>query len=768
VFQIQIQNGNIVTSDKDGGKLPHWNIAPEGHPRRHSSECSSHRNAHSTDDICRTSTSNRDTSPQCGERGKEEGENRAASSEVEVVNTSSESDLDRVHSSSESTLQSSTATSIPDELSLGDRRGDSPLVDGGLTPVVEDDGRDTPLVDGGITPLADDGRRDTPLAEDGLTPLVEERGLGHLISDSGGESPKGHPPLKATKCIGENPEDVDPTLSSEGNEGTLKKESVISASGIFLSFSTSPDMQNSLGDIAEVHEEDNPAVLLRSDQRHSHSDSPGDRELPKQRSLSSGTVLDESMAAADLARKLYTLDGIKKEAVAKHLSIKSNFGSIVAKEYVEHFNFEGATLDEALRTFLSSFALVGESQEIDRIMNHFSQRYFEENPWSFPSKDTIHAVVSAMLLLNSDLHKEHGNAKMTSSQFVSNIMQLEVEFPQNKKDFHKFLRTLYDSIKRDPIKFISDSDDTLSERGISPASEPDHTTPPSGVRMYKVNVPGSFVEVELPGDSPVFKEGQVMRKNVMEGPHKKVPRGHRGWKGYHAYLKGFLLYFSEPHSELRLEDTRNALPIMNCLATNAHDYSKKSAVLRVTTSDWHVFLLQASNMLEVQQWITAINRSAATYSSPPLAAAVGSGTITKFVRPMFPLRPTANNLEEQGKSHLDMIASLEKELEEHRKIKPSGKGTGGRTADWFDKYEYLQYEISRYRIYHVSLTSDVDISQLNAPLPSMLMPSPSTLTLATANADTWSRYRSPPSPTPSSSSYRGSPLLRRKQYYNKN
>ena len=28
------------------------------------------------------------------------------------------------------------------------------------------------------------------------------------------------------------------------------------------------------------------------------------------------------MAAADLARKLYTLDGIKKEAVAKHLSIK--------------------------------------------------------------------------------------------------------------------------------------------------------------------------------------------------------------------------------------------------------------------------------------------------------------------------------------------------------------------------------------------------------------------------------------------------------------
>ena len=60
------------------------------------------------------------------------------------------------------------------------------------------------------------------------------------------------------------------------------------------------------------------------------------------------------------------------------------------------------------RMFLSSFALMGESQEIDRIMSHFSQHYHNENPGTFPSKDTIHAIVSAMLLLNSDLHKEVG------------------------------------------------------------------------------------------------------------------------------------------------------------------------------------------------------------------------------------------------------------------------------------------------------------------------------------------------------------------------
>ena len=37
-------------------------------------------------------------------------------------------------------------------------------------------------------------------------------------------------------------------------------------------------------------------------------------------------------------------------------------------------------------------------------MRHFSERYFEENQNVFPSVDTIHGIVCAMLLLNADLH----------------------------------------------------------------------------------------------------------------------------------------------------------------------------------------------------------------------------------------------------------------------------------------------------------------------------------------------------------------------------
>ncbi len=82
--------------------------------------------------------------------------------------------------------------------------------------------------------------------------------------------------------------------------------------------------------------------------------------------------------------------------------------------------------------------------------------------------------------------------------------------------------------------------------------------------MYHVTIPGTFVEVELSDNAPLLKEGFVLRKNIMDGPHKKggvafictvavacfqlpsaVPRGKRNWKPYYAYLKGFLLYFGE-------------------------------------------------------------------------------------------------------------------------------------------------------------------------------------------------------------------------------
>ena len=64
---------------------------------------------------------------------------------------------------------------------------------------------------------------------------------------------------------------------------------------------------------------------------------------------------------------------------------RTEFGQAVAREYLSLFDFSGLGLNSALRQFLGYFPLTGESQERERIMQHFSERYHQCNPHVFPS-----------------------------------------------------------------------------------------------------------------------------------------------------------------------------------------------------------------------------------------------------------------------------------------------------------------------------------------------------------------------------------------------
>jgi PH/SEC7 domain-containing protein len=349
-------------------------------------------------------------------------------------------------------------------------------------------------------------------------------------------------------------------------------------------------------------------------------------------------------------------------------------------------------------------------------MQHFSERYYECNPQAFPSDDAVHGLSIATLLLNTDLHTDHGGRKMSSVEFSDNLGHIGVELPRH------ILKEMYESIKKNPLQWAVDDP-------VSPSASGNVVEDEVEERVYHVTIPGTFVQAVLPGSAPVFKEGFVMKKNIMEAPHKKVSRGKRHWKAYYAYLKGFLLYFAPPQGqgELHLDDTSSAITVTHCLAMRAHDYHKKSSVVRVTTADWHVFLLQATDVTDMQQWIGAINSAAALYSSPPLAAPIGSQA--GFHRPTFPLAPTRNSQEQQIESHEVKVKSLEKEAKEHQARKPTGKNAKhGFLEEWFDQYEFLQFEINRFRIYLASLCSDT-VVDFNAPLPSGLIPSPSISTL---------------------------------------
>ena len=68
----------------------------------------------------------------------------------------------------------------------------------------------------------------------------------------------------------------------------------------------------------------------------------------------------------------------------------SDFGKMVAREYLNFFEFADQNLVECLRQFLGSVSLSGETYDRERIMMHYSEKYFEHNPYSFPSYGREH------------------------------------------------------------------------------------------------------------------------------------------------------------------------------------------------------------------------------------------------------------------------------------------------------------------------------------------------------------------------------------------
>jgi len=68
---------------------------------------------------------------------------------------------------------------------------------------------------------------------------------------------------------------------------------------------------------------------------------------------------------------------------------RNDFNQLVAEEYVKLFNFQGDTLDRALRKFVKQFTIIGEAQDRERVLHFFAARYLDCNPTTFTSVGKI-------------------------------------------------------------------------------------------------------------------------------------------------------------------------------------------------------------------------------------------------------------------------------------------------------------------------------------------------------------------------------------------
>ncbi|XP_043479328.1 PH and SEC7 domain-containing protein isoform X1 [Leptopilina heterotoma] len=405
-------------------------------------------------------------------------------------------------------------------------------------------------------------------------------------------------------------------------------------------------------------------------------------------------------SAIRLAKRLYSLDGFKKSDVSRHLSKNNDFSRAVAEEYLRYFNFEGDTLDVALRKFLAQFSLTGETQERERVLVHFSKRYLDCNPGSFNSQDAVHTLTCAIMLLNTDLHGQNIGRKMSCSEFIENLWELNDgdNFPR------EVLKQLYNAIKSFPLEWaLDDEGDEAASHAVQQGDGPALST--SG---------NPFLDVPNITGATEYKKGYVMRKSCYDANGKKTPFGKRGWKMYYCTLRELVLYLHKDEHGFRNDSLHNAIRIHHALATKASDYTKKQYVFRLQTADQAEYLFQTSDSKELQSWIDTINFVCASFSCQPLAGAVGSQR--KFQRPLLPCSHTKLSPREQLRDHEERVNKLETDLDEHRRHPPE-KGSKALTIqNYKEKDAYLQHELKRYKTYAYLLRSRLVFAEVEPPL----------------------------------------------------
>eukprot|EP00934_Nitzschia_sp_Nitz4_P000778 Nitzschia sp. Nitz4//scaffold170_size48074//15496//20557//NITZ4_007104-RA/size48074-snap-gene-0.36-mRNA-1//1//CDS//3329538637//778//frame0 len=143
------------------------------------------------------------------------------------------------------------------------------------------------------------------------------------------------------------------------------------------------------------------------------------------------------------------------------------FHKEVLEIYCNLFRFERQSLLDGLRMFLAAFRLPGESQQIDRILQAFSDccsRVCEEGP-SGPLKlfsddpkrasDAAYLLSFSIIMLNTDQHNDNirEDRKMSKADFVKNNTDYGSDITDKGKALpREYLEGIYDSIRLEEIR----------------------------------------------------------------------------------------------------------------------------------------------------------------------------------------------------------------------------------------------------------------------------------------------------------------------------
>ncbi|PPQ94949.1 hypothetical protein CVT25_003921 [Psilocybe cyanescens] len=167
----------------------------------------------------------------------------------------------------------------------------------------------------------------------------------------------------------------------------------------------------------------------------------------------------------EIAKFLLNTDGLNKSVIGEYLGEGDDENIAIMHAFVDYLEFRDIPFVEALRTFLQSFRLPGESQKIDRFMLKFAERYIAGNAKTpFASAESAYVLAYSVVMLNTDAHNPQIKKRMTRADFLKNNRGINegADLPE------EFLSQVFDDIVNNEIRMKDEVEAGLAIQAPGP------------------------------------------------------------------------------------------------------------------------------------------------------------------------------------------------------------------------------------------------------------------------------------------------------------
>ncbi|KAI1497142.1 hypothetical protein F5X99DRAFT_397952 [Biscogniauxia marginata] len=155
---------------------------------------------------------------------------------------------------------------------------------------------------------------------------------------------------------------------------------------------------------------------------------------------------DDDTPAKYLARIEEVLNrGVIASALSKETDA---FSAAVLRSYMRSFSFFEEPMDMAIRKLLMEAELPKETQQIDRCLQAFANRYHECNPGIYSTPDQAYFIAFSLLILHTDVFNKNNKYKMQKADYLKNT--------RGEGIFDDILECFYDNVSYTPFIHVED------------------------------------------------------------------------------------------------------------------------------------------------------------------------------------------------------------------------------------------------------------------------------------------------------------------------